>query len=364
MPRLQTIRHTLKTVTLLGLLGGASAVEPLRAKDPEASHEVIAAEPHQEAFLKGMVVSCPRWGPIWGSPEMAESLAELKSLGVEWVAIHPYARLHRNGSLSFKPADDLDFLSRAVDLARAAGIQLFWKPHLGYWRSFRWRGDIQFGTDEVAWRRFFDDYVAFIVDQAMFAEKAKVPLFAIGVELEKTTDREAEWRRIIREVRKVYRGEILYAANWDSLAKVPFWDAVDLIGVHAYFPLAESANPDRATLRRGWDRAFERLRRVSRRSGNKQIIFAEIGYNRSMAAARKPWGYETEDTAAAAALQRRLVEVALERVPQERDLIRGMFWWKWMPGPNRCGRNFCMRDPQVRSILRRYWVTPDSGVTD
>jgi hypothetical protein len=352
MRQLQLLSSPFRVTVALGLL----ALQPLASR--------AATTPHPDSFIKGMVVSCPRWGPIWGSDEMAESLSELGGLGVEWVAIHPYAWLQRDGSLDFEPAASLDFLTRAVELTEAAGIELFWKPHIGYWRTFRWRGDIQFGTDEAMWRRFFDDYLDFIVDQAAFAERAKVPLFAVGVELEQTTQREAEWRRIIAAVRRVYTGEIVYAANWDSLEKVPFWDAVDLIGVHAYFPLADGANPDRATLLRGWDRALQRVRQVARRSGNHQVIFAEIGYNRSSAAARTPWSYETEDSPIAVELQQRLIQVALERIPQEHDLIRGMFWWKWMPGVDRCGRNFCMRDPRTQETLRRYWSTSGPLVSD
>ncbi|MEE8277445.1 MAG: hypothetical protein V3R89_01820 [Thermoanaerobaculia bacterium] len=305
-------------------------------------------------FLRGVVVSCPRWGPVWGSPAMARSLEELKALGVDWVAIHPYAWLRKNGEVEFQPARELDFLRRAVELAEAAGVQLFWKPHLGYWGSFAWRGDIAFGDDEAAWRRFFDSYRAFIVDQARFAQAAGVQLLAVGVEYDKTAGRESEWRQIIAAVRQVYQGKITYAANWDSLQRVPFWDAVDLIGVHAYFPLAEDANPDRETLWKGWDRHLIRLKDLSTRQGGKRVLFAEIGYNRSAEAARVPWTRAMDDRPANRELRRRLFEVALERIEAE-PAIAGMFWWKWIPGPDRFDRDFSMKDPEARGALERYW---------
>ncbi len=327
---------------------GAPLATPLAA--------TAAAEPERpRPFLRGVVVSCPRYGEVWGSQHMTDSLRELKRLGVEWAAIHPYAGVRRDGSIRFHPADERGYLARAVEIARAEGVALFWKPHLAYWGSFAWRGDIDFGDDEAAWRHFFDGYREFIVDQARFAEHAGVGLFAVGVELERTTSREAEWRRILEAVREVYRGRVTYAANWDALERVPFWDAVDAIGVHAYFPLVEADDPDEATLASAWDGPLARLAELSARVGGKPVIFAEIGYNRSPDAARRPWEYRMEDTAAARALRSRLIAAAIGRA-ETAPLVEGMFWWKWIPGPDRWDRDFSMKDPEAREALARRWA--------
>ena len=181
--------------------------------------------PPDSEFLRGVVVSCPRAGQVWGSPEMARSLEEITALGAGWVAIHPYAWVSRDGEVRYRPASQLPYLQRAVELARGGEVDLFWKPHLGYWGSFSWRGAIEFGDDTAAWRRFFEGYRGFIVDQARFAAAAGVELLAVGVEYERTTEHEAEWRQIIAAVRAVFPGRLTYAANWDSLDRVPFWDA-------------------------------------------------------------------------------------------------------------------------------------------
>lgn len=306
--------------------------------------------------MRGMVVSCPTWGPIWGSPLMAESLIEMRQLGVEWIAIHPYAGVRRDGTIRITPAESTGFLERAVELTREAGMKLFWKPHLAYWGSFNWRGDVAFGDDEAAWRRFFDGYREFIVDQARFAERAGAELFAVGVETDATIFKDDEWRRIVSAVRQVYKGRITYAANWDNLGKVGFWDAVDVIGVHAYFPLAEGDSPDAETLRRGWDEPLAGLGRLARDQGGKPVVFAEIGYNRSPDAARRPWEYEMRDSPENRALRQRLIEVALARLEDE-PVVEGLFWWKWIPGDNRFDRDFSMRDPEAREALSRHWPT-------
>jgi hypothetical protein len=311
------------------------------------------AERNESEFLRGMIISCPRAGQIWGTATMVETLAEVQTLGVRWVAIHPYARVQADGTVRSRPAAGVDYLQRAVELTREAGVGLFWKPHLAYWGSFEWRGDIEFDDDPDRWRRFFDGYRRFIVDQARFAEAAGVELFAVGIEYEKTTHHEQEWRQIISAVREVYRGKITYAANWDSIDRVPFWDAVDLIGVHAYFPLAETTDPDRAAISRGWDGPLDLLRGLAARH-QKPILFAEIGYNRSHGAARRPWAHEIQDSPDSRALRQRLLDVALERI-EETPFVRGMFWWKWMPGEAPYDRDFSMKDPEARAALEGSW---------
>jgi len=311
-------------------------------------------------FHRGMVISCPRWGPIWGSTAMEESLGELVEMGVDSVAIHPYGWVKRDGTVKFQPAEGLDFLHRAVELANQADLRLFWKPHLGYWGEFKWRGSVEFGDDDAAWSKFFAEYEAFIVDQARFASSAGLELFAVGVELEATVHREAEWRRVIAAVRKVFRGTLVYAANWDRLEEVPFWDAVDWIGVHAYFPLSDEQDPSSEELIAGWTSHLEALRELSERL-SKPVLVAEVGYNVHPGAAREPWIYETLDSPASRDLRKRLVETALNRLASE-SFIRGMYWWKWMPGPTHHRRNFSMRDPELKRLISKAWAPTPAAV--
>ncbi len=322
---------------------------------------LFAASPHlaqanppetEEPFLRGMTVSCPGFGRIWGSHEMQKSLRELSQLGVEWVSIHPYATIERDGQISFEPAEKTGYLGRAATLAQEADVKLFWKPHLAYWGRFEWRGSITFQHREH-WRRFFDDYKLWIVDQARFAERHQIPYFAVGVELEQTVHWEKEWRDILAAVRSVYSGRITYAANWDSLDTIPFWDAVDLIGVQAYFPLSSEESPTVEAIRKGWKNHLDGLDKLSEKTG-KKILFAEIGYDLSPLAAREPWRTASRDNEATRALRRRLTQVALEDLEQL-DFLAGMFWWKWIPG--RTGsRDFAMHHQEMRDVLREAWT--------
>ena len=327
-------------VHVAALTAALAAAAPTRAPEPDR-------------FMHGVVVSCPGYGRVWGSAAMTEALRTLKSLGVDWVQIHPYAGVRRDGTIRWRPAASTGYLPRAAQIAKTEGVQLFWKPHLAYWGSFEWRGAITF-DDPAHWRRFFDEYRAFIVDQARFAETHKIPLFSIGLEYHQTLRHESEWRRIIKEVRQVYRGRITYSANWDRLKEVPFWDAVDLIGVQAYFPLSERSNPSLAEIRKGWSRPLDELNALSKKHG-KPYVFSEIGYSRSLDAARKPWAPDTDGSDEAIANRRRLMEVAFTRLADEKRL-KGMFWWKWVPRAGYGDRDFDMRSSEATALMKRYWA--------
>ena len=348
------LRRLFALLALLAAVPGTRPAQGQTAGGPETRPD----------FMRGMVVSCPRFGQIWGSPAMTSSLEELAELGVEWISIHPYASVRRNGSVRHWPAAETGYLGRAGEIVQAAGMKLFWKPHLAYWGSFEWRGAIDFGDDQGAWDDFFTGYETFIVDQATFAQRLGVELFAVGVELEGTTHFADRWAHIIQRVRSVYDGALTYAANWDSVDSIPFWSSLDVIGVHAYFPLSDGSDPSRQELWDAWSAPLERLASLAERSGGKPVVFAEIGYNRSPDAARVPWDFEVDDSRHARVLRKRLIEVALERAKAAPG-VQGMFWWKWIPGDWRHDRDFSMRNPEAREALFESWGrTPRAATVD
>src|SRR5450432_3896534 len=65
-----------------------------------------AAENTPPPMIKGMTVSCQTSGWEWATPEMAKTLDELKSLGVNSFAIHPYAQIENDGHVRFRSDDD------------------------------------------------------------------------------------------------------------------------------------------------------------------------------------------------------------------------------------------------------------------
>lgn len=316
----------------------------------------------EEPFIRGMTVSCQTWGGEWGRPQMRDTLDELQSLGVTAFAIHPYARIQADGHLDFPTDPDPAHLTRPLDWARERGLDVMLAPHIAYWGSpFLWRGEIDFATD-AEWAVFFADYERWIVGLARLAEAHGARIFCIGLEYSRAMGHEREWRRIIAAVRAVYRGQLTYGANWDTYRDVKFWDALDYIGVLAYFPLTRDALPTVADLVEDWERWMPALEAYSREH-SKRILFTEIGYNDSAKAAAQPWAYPSGGPNAEI-VQERCVAAALA-LERRHEFLAGMFWWKWFPRiPTREVENFDMRRPGVRRLLARHWGAADAQPID
>ena len=80
----------------------------------------------------------------------------------------------------------------------------------------------------------------------------------------------------------------MYGCNWyPNVTAVNWWDAVDLIGVSAYFPLSSSTNPSLDELKNSWYPIMETLKKTSEKY-NKPVVSSEIGYASYDDAAKSP----------------------------------------------------------------------------
>lgn len=311
--------------------------------------------------VRGVTISCQTWGREWGTDAFAAELDVLAGLGASWVAIHPYATVRADGSLSWRPIDPAAppaWLARPVREAHARGLALLVKPHLAYWGSpFRWRGEIEF-AEPAARERFWADYTSWM--RAVVAATEGADAVAVGTELDRMLGEETRWRELIVELRELTPARLTYAANWDRVGEVGFWDALDWVGVQAYFPLCETEDPPREALQAGWRPVLEGLRALHRETG-KPVVFTELGYDLSLVAARRPWesGRVAEEAVpAAAALQARCLEVGLEVLAAERAWLRGAFLWKWFAGPAP-GSDFRLEAPRMQAVIESAWAPPD-----
>ena len=315
---------------------------------------VPAEESAPPSFIKGVTVSCQTDGREWATPEMAKTLDELKSLGVNSIAIHPYAQIQEDGHVRFRNNDNFRHIAQPLDWARERGLSVMLIPHIAYWGTkFLWRGEINFQTKEE-WDRFFGDYQTWIVQMATVAEAHGAQTFCIGLEFTFAQKFDARWRKIIAAVREVYHGKLTYGGNWDSFEEVTFWDAVDYIGVLAYFPLTKTSNPSSAEIANAWQRKCAELVAYSKAHQDKKFLFVEIGYNTSARAAAEPWAFKTGGENADA-IQQRCIAVALD-LPRHCPTIAGMYWWKWFPElPSDEEENYRIQTPEIKALVARHW---------
>ncbi len=323
---------------------------PLEATEAQASDSLRARRFDK---VQGVTISTHRIGLEWGTDVIGPTLDHIASVGANWVAIHPYAGIGSDGTVRFDRFDPeayAESVRRPIREAHARGLKILVKPHLAYWGTgFSWRGEIDFEGEAL--KRFFEDYRRWTVYLAELAADADA--FSVGCELDRLLQHETQWRSIIAEARGKTDAPLTYAANWPTYEKVPFWDALDAIGIQAYFPLSENPSPTRTELKQAWDGLMKKLR-VYSRSKNRTVVFTELGYNHSTETARKPWDYGVEHNARAASLQRLCFEVALEAVDAEPSVV-GSFLWKWFPEPHPNGRTYALATDELKALICDRW---------
>lgn len=281
--------------------------------------------PRPAGVLRGISFSHEVRRDGYGSDTAAEQLARMRALGASAVSVVPYAftRAPDEPTIRYQGTDESDErVIRALRQARRLGLETMLKPQL--WARGRFTGDIAFAK-QADFDRWWAGYRRWMLHNARLAALEKVDLLVIGTELGGVTRHRDAWRRLIREVRRVYPGPLTYAANWGKdFEEMPFWDQLDLLGLNMYYPLAAPGETPRADSPRLRE-LRTKLATLSRRH-RKPVLFTEVGYAASAGAAAEPW--KEKHGALDPALQARCYEVVFEAFSRE-PWLAGLFWWKW-----------------------------------
>jgi hypothetical protein len=262
-----------------------------------------------------------RWG--YGSDRGLEQLRRIRDLGANTIALVPYAftRAPRETYIHTNTDESDDRVVRTLEAAQQLGLRVTLKPQL-WARGFT--GDIAF-EDTADFERWFEHYRRWVLHYARLAELHEVDLLVIGTELGGVSGREAAWRGLIADVRRVYSGPLTYAANWDrEFEALPFWDALDYLGLNMYYSLA-AANE---TPQHDSPRVQELVKKIGAlaRRHNKKVLFTEVGYPSTANAAVEPW---TEDGGSLdVEMQRQCYETVFEAFSPQ-PWLAGLYWWKW-----------------------------------
>ncbi len=211
------------------------------------------------------------------------------------------------------------------------------------WASLHSTSSIGLGQIGTLERTWFNNYTAFAVYYAQMSAQYHLPFFIFGDQLTsvsydtnettKAADpkgieippgesyscsgrRDCEWRHVINALRSPgyatlmdhksqvggnYKGKLIYAARWTGAPEggagapefehITWWDAVDYIGVDAYFALTDrQADVDVNVLEQAWQgvgqglggeqNIYARLEKVSD-TYHRSIVFTAAGYNSS-----------------------------------------------------------------------------------
>ena len=276
----------LGALTAFALLG-AAPLAPATAQ-PAASAATALAWQH-----RGFTIASYAENDLYDSgaalQQLADAGANSVTFAVTWYTPHQYSTdIYRTGSTATNGA-----LIWAVERAKSLGLRVILKPHLdsqdGAWRAFINPSDAD---------RWFANYAAMLNGYADLGRLHGAEGLCVGAELIAMSTNpayDARWRALIAGVRSRFAGTLTYSANWggegfgEEYPKVPFWDALDVLGISAYFELADTNAPTVAQLRARWDGWRANKIAPFQARWNKPLMFIEGGYRSVDGAARQPW---------------------------------------------------------------------------
>jgi hypothetical protein len=272
-------------------------------------------------------------------------LREIAGLGATHVAlVVPLYQEHGASTtlrLHTRLSPSLDATAEAVRGARGAGLEVTLFPivRLSAPKPGEWRGTLA-PADPDAW---FGSYEALLGTLAGIGTLTGATRLVVGSELSTLDVDVPRWSRLLEKIRALFRGPLLYSANWDHYKDAKLLDLVDEAGVTAYFELRAkegaqaAALPDVVPLERRWRELRAEIERWQAGRKPQPFVFTEVGYRSRAGASATPWD-ETPGGAVALEEQRRAFE-AFRRAWRGAPALAGVYVWNWygFGGPTSIG---------------------------
>jgi hypothetical protein len=161
-------------------------------------------------------------------------------------------------------------------------------------------------------------------------------MFSVGAELRSwvTTTRAPSFAAVVDDVRRTYHGLLTYSANWDDVDQTAIVGKLDVIGINAFYPLADKPGATAAELHEGALRVRARVHALAEK-WQKPVLFTETGYTTRPDPAVRPWEWpdsmthvQVDEQAQADAYQ-----ALLEPLLDEPDFA-GFFVWRMYADPD------------------------------
>ncbi|WP_229891597.1 glycoside hydrolase family 113 [Streptomyces mashuensis] len=303
--------------------------------------------------MRGMTL--PSWNTEdYRSPQAGTYLRQIAATGARWVTFTPTWYQDRITDSAMRVTEETasdDSLRAIVRQAHDLGLKTMVKPHVDI-RKGGDRAEIR-PKDPDAW---FAAYERFITHYAQLSAEAGVEQFSVGTELAGTSEDGERWGKVIAAVRARYKGPLTYAANYDEYKKIPFWKDLDVIGIDAYWPLADKATTDAAALREAWQPVVKELAAFSERQ-HRKVLFTEAGYVSQRGSTTAPYSWTVSkrdgDAEQAAAYE------ALLAVFEGKSWWAGVCWWMWddWPGSGETAKRlaYTPHGKPAEKVLRKWW---------
>lgn len=257
----------------------------------------------------------------------------LYELGCNWVclAIANYQKTFYSTDIYAdysKTPTDRDICA-FVQRAKSKGVKVCLKPMLNsednMWRAHIGFPDLNMSDMDIYWNKWFKSYTDYMLHYADLAEELKCEMLCIGCEMLGTEHRKEDWLNLIKKVREIYSGKIVYNTNHDHEDSVEWFDVLDYIGTSAYYPVGKYGT-DLESMKKEWLEIKYRLDAIAE-SRRKKYLFMEIGCRSALGCAAEPWDF-TNITDFNEEEQANFYQSCME-VFMDDDNFAGMFWWDW-----------------------------------
>jgi hypothetical protein len=233
-------------------------------------------------------------------------------------------------------------------------LKMMLKPQL--WISpHSWPGNIDFKTSDE-WKAWFLSYERWLIHYTILAEYLQADLLCIGTELVQATLKHPElWRSLIKRIRQIYSGPIVYAANYGKeFEGISFWESLDYVGLDNYYPVRSNTHEGIVEMKQGFEKQREKIQEIAEKY-NKPVLFTEIGYMANIGAGMGSREYDFPEYNQD--LQAECYRLAMETYWHQ-TWFAGMYFWKWFSDPNDRGIKADPHSPHGRpagEIMARWY---------
>lgn len=275
-----------------------------------------AGTPYPKLFFQRGVNFTAEFPAFYGTDAAVSMLERLPAHGIDAIALVPYgfASLKEPQVRGWNTRWEGDAgIAQLARMAHSLGMKVLLKPQL--WMHGGNPAEINFpGAAENA--EWFAQYQPFLEHYAQLASAIHADVFCVGVELEKMSSNQQAWRKLIARARELYPGPLTYAANFGAeFENIPFWDALDYIGVDEYYPLPDDLSADGV---------LEKISAVQARY-QKPVLFTEAGFASVGGANRAPWDEPSRPVDLQ--IQAKSYDALLAAF-YEKPWFAGVYWWK------------------------------------
>lgn len=208
-----------------------------------------------------------------------------------------------------------------IRYAKKLGFNVGLKPTINC-KNGVYRAYVSFFDNEVpnepCWRNWFNSYTEFQMHYAEIAKAENVDMFVCGSEMVMAESREDDWRRLIKQLRRVYSGILTYNTDKYQEDHVTWWDALDCISSSGYYPID------------AWEKELDRIEAIVKKH-DMPFIFAETGCMSSSGSSTLPHDWSIR-SATNVKEQERWYEAMFFAV-KKRPWIAGEVLWCWSATP-------------------------------